>query len=192
MAKLIHGIAYNSGGKYKTKDCGVRDPAYRAWFAILSRCYAESTQARQPTYIGCSIDSRWYDYQDFAEWFYNHKYSGMGYQLDKDLLIPDNKIYSPETCCFVPQELNKIIIGCGKSRGKYPQGVDYHKQAEKYRAQIRIEKRKVSLGLFDSTDEAHRSYISAKESYVKVSAIKWRDKISANVFQSLMNWRFAD
>ena len=59
-----------------------------------------------------------------------------GWQLDKDILIKGNKIYSPDTCCFVPSEINNLFVGCNKSRGSLPIGVTFNKRLKRYVAQI--------------------------------------------------------
>lgn len=191
MKNLTHDICFNSGGIHKTKVNGRHSAVYLAWYNMIMRCYSEDVHLRQPAYIGCSISSDWHDFQDFADWYDKNCYSKKGYQLDKDLLVAGNKIYSPITCCFIPQELNKLLIISKQARGHYPQGVDFNLNAGKYRAQIRIDKKKVYLGLFDCPNEAHRAYVIAKESYVKKKALEWQDRIADNVFQALMSWRLA-
>ena len=85
-------------------------------------------------------------------------------QLDKDLLAYQNKVYSPETCCFVTQNINKFLTLNGKYRGKYPLGVYYHKQSCKFRSQISCGKRDamLDLGLYLTQEEAHKAWQKAK------------------------------
>lgn len=188
MSKLFYGIGYNSKGKHKATINGTTTPAYRAWYSMLRRAYCPKVQAKQPTYIGCSIDGEWHDFQDFADWFENHEYGNHGYQLDKDLLLPDNKIYAPDRCVFVPSQLNKLLNDYGNARGQYPQGVYFHKRDKKYKAQISINGEREYLGLFDTPQEAYQAYKIAKEANVKRMALEWQDRIADNIFQALMNW----
>ena len=186
--KTFHGVGYNSLGEFKTKICGNRTPAYKAWSNMIERCYSPEFHKRQPAYIGCTVADEWHDYQVFAKWFSDHEYSGLGYQLDKDLLYRGNKVYSPDTCCFVPRELNTLVISCQKARGIYPQGVDFRSITNRFRAQIRINGSKLSLGEFHCPQDAHKAYIVAKEAYTKSKAIEWKDRIAQDVFEALMNW----
>lgn len=190
MSKPFYGVGFNSGGKYKSKTNGKPTKSYQAWYNILERCYNPKFHLMHPTYIGCVIADEWRDYQDFAEWFEGHEYSGLGYQLDKDLLIPNNKIYSSNTCRFVPRELNTLLTDRSLNRGALPQGVTLFKESGKYLADIRINGKKKHLGLFVHLQDACDAYILAKEAYVKQKALEWRGRIDDDVFEVLMNWRF--
>lgn len=167
---------------------GRRTGAYRTWFNMLIRCYCPEVQKKHPTYIGCTISRDWQDFQDFAAWYYNQPYSDLGYELDKDLLIPNNKIYSPDTCCFVPSELNSLLTDGAAARGAQPQGVYFFKSRLKYRSQMNKNGKLVCLGCFNCPNEAHQAYKTAKEAYVKEKALEWQDRIADDVFQALMNW----
>ena len=187
--KSFYGIGYNSKGRHKTSVNGTHTSAYRAWRNRLMRCYCPKYHARQPTYAGCTIADEWRNYQDFGNWFEGHEYSHHGYQLDKDLLLPNNKVYAPDLCVFVPQELNSLLLDCGAARGQYPQGVSFHKNANKFNARIAINgKRQQHLGYFDTELEAYQAYKIAKEANVKRMALEWRDDIAANVYEALMRW----
>lgn len=186
--KLIHGVGFNSKRKHKAFKGNKSTAAYSVWRHMIMRCYSAKTINRQPTYIGCTVDSRWHDFQDFADWFYRQPHSEINYHLDKDLLVPNNKVYSPDTCCFVPREINNLLISCSAVRGIYPQGVNIHKPTGKYRAQIRIDGKNHHLGYFDCPNEAHKVYKVAKERNVKYMALKWANRIESNVFDALMKW----
>ncbi len=188
MSKLILGVGFNSGGKYKTRVDGKVAKARTAWYNMLSRAYCPKYHAVNPTYIGCSVADEWHDFQDFAEWFENHEYSNHGYQLDKDLLIPNNKVYAPDLCVFVPRQLNTLLLACGAAKGDLPQGVSFDKQGNKFRAQIYIDGKKKNLGRFDTEQEAYNAYKAAKEANVKRMANHWQDRIASDVFNALMLW----
>lgn len=173
--KLIYGVAYNSRREHKTAINGANTLAYSAWHSMISRCYCPKYQARRPTYIGCSVADEWHDFQDFADWFENHEYSNYGYHLDKDLLIPGNKIYAPSTVCFVPRQLNSLLVDSRAIRGKYPQGIYFYKRDNKFVAQIKIKGKQEYLGLFDTEQEAYSAYKVAKEANVKRTALEWQD-----------------
>lgn len=189
MSKLIFSVGYNSKRKYKTRVDRKYTKAHATWRGMLERCYSSKYHDVQPTYIGCTVSDEWLDYQNFAEWFYNHEYSDLDYHLDKDLLITGNKVYSSETCCFVPRQLNSILNNKSRVRGKYPQGVYLHKQIGRYNAKVSIDGKQKCLGYFDCPDDAYQVYKIAKERYVKEKALEWRDRISDDVFQALTNWK---
>lgn len=187
--KPIRGVGFNSGGKYKARECGKDTEVYRYWYNMMQRCYNPKYHDTQPTYVDCSVTTEWHDYQVFAEWFYNNKYSNNGYHLDKDILVPNNKVYSPETCCFVPSELNTLCNAYLNARGEHPQGVYWNKRAKKYLSRIRIHGKHKHLGYFDCPKEAHQAYVIAKEAHVKVMANLWFGSIDPKVYCALMDWR---
>lgn len=192
--KLICGVAYNSRGKYKSKENKRPTHAYSVWRSMLRRCYGPKRHIEHPAYNGCTVSKEWHDFQDFAEWFYNHDFYGMGYQLDKDLLVKGNKVYSPATCCLIPSELNTMLVDSAAARGKHPQGLSFYKlkgsSKGKYKVNIRLGGNKQEyLGYYDCKHEAYRVYKAAKETHVKVKALEWRDRISNEAFTALMNWQ---
>ncbi len=97
-------------------------------------------------------------------------------------------MYSPETCSLVPQELNKLLTDRKAARGKYPQGVTLDKHSGRFMVRISIDGRNKNIGRFSSPEVAHKVYREAKESYVKVKAKQWRDRIAPEVFEALMSW----
>lgn len=191
MAKLIRGIGFNSKGQYKTMENRKRTKAYSVWRAMIERACNPEFQEKYPTYKGCSINERWHDYQVFADWYVNNRRSNQDYQLDKDLLVTGNKVYSPETCCLLPQELNTLLTDRRNHRGDYPQGVHWDKFIGKFKAQITANSATTYLGIFDCPQEAHQVYKTYKEAYVKRKALEWQDRIADNAFQALMNWKLS-
>lgn len=191
MTKLIYGVGYNSRVPYKASENNIVTKAYHAWYDMLGRCHCPKMQMKNPSYIGCTVHPDWLDFQNFAKWYYGHEYSNMGYDLDKDILHPKSKLYSPETCCFVPRALNILLIDRKKTRGKHPQGVYFSKSRGKYQAQISIDGETKNLGRFNCPNEAYQAHKIAKESYVKTKALEWQDRIADNVFEALMNWKLS-
>ena len=187
---LTYGIGYNSGGKHPTEQGGKRAKSYQVWRDMLKRCYKAGihTNSRNSTYKDCTVCAEWLDFQNFAKWYEDNEYYGLGYELDKDILSPENNIYCPEFCRLVPQELNKLLINRGKMRGKYPQGVSKASSGVKYRSDIHISGKTMYIGLFDTPEEAHQAYKEAKEQHVKNVANKWRYHIAPEVYEALMSW----
>ena len=185
--KLIHGVAYNSGGKHWVRFENIDNPAYIVWRNIVNRCYGKSS-IKNKSYENCTMDDGFLDYQNFAEWYLNHDYYGLGYFVDKDIIIPGNKVYSDKSCCLVPIEINNLLIDRRGDRGSLPIGVTLHNQTGQYRARLSTRNGRVHLGLFNRPQEAHQAYVMAKEAYVKEVANKWRGRIDERVYEALMRW----
>lgn len=188
LKRTAYGVGYNSGGKYKSRINGVRSNSYEAWRSMLRRCYSDKSIKRQPAYIDCKVDEKWHDFQVFAEWYESHRFYGLGYQLDKDLLSGDSKIYSEYSCALIPARLNTLINEQKPSTGEYPKGVGLHKRVGRLHANIRMNGRKHHLGYFNCPQEAHQAYVIAKEAYVKEVANEWRGQVDERVYEALMRW----
>ena len=178
----VCGVGYLGVGKHNNK---AHLKVYNTWVEMLKRCYSKKHQEKHPTYIKCSVAEEWHNFQNFVEW-YDENYIE-GYHLDKDILVKGNKIYSPETCCFVPIQINSLLVKCNKVRGKCPIGV--HKVGNKFQSQLTINCNKVYLGFFNTPEEAFQSYKIAKEKEIKIVADKWKDKISPQVYMALNNYK---
>ena len=177
--KIIKNIGYLGIGKY-TNDL----ISYRIWCSIINRCYTEYTY-NSPTYVGCTVDERWHNFQVFAEWYENNYING--FQLDKDILIKGNKIYGPDTCCFVPREINTLFVKSNATRGQYPLGVI--KQDNRFRAKICLNLNEINLGYFDTPELAFNAYKMAKENHIKDVANKNKDKLTIETYQAMYNYQ---
>lgn len=185
-----YGKGYMGVGKYSSKDRKI----YDLWAKMLERCYNEKVRDKQPTYLVVTVCDEWLNFQNFAAWceaqdFFNAKDDkGRPYQLDKDILIKGNRVYSPETCCFVPKDINLLLLTSKKARGDYPIGVSYLKTGRVFRADLSINGKLKYLGAFRSPEEAFQAYKRAKESYVKDVANKWKDRIDLRTYQALLHY----
>jgi len=182
-----YDLGYLGVGRFKSSFDGKTTNEYCIWRRMLERCLCPVYQNRCPSYIGCSVDSKWLNFQLFCEWLTNHSYYGLGYDLDKDLLTKGNKIYSPEHCSLIPNEINVVIITGKVKSNDMPVGVRRSRRGL-FVAHLSIDGSYFHLGTFECPNEAHKAYVIAKEDYVKTKALEWRDRIAPNVFDALMNW----
>lgn len=120
MLPSIFEVGFIGDGVHKSSSNGKITKPYRAWSGMMHRCYSEKTQKRQPTYKCCSVDPRWHNFQVFAKWFELNYVDG--FQLDKDIKVKGNKIYSPETCIFVSAKENSMASHAKLHKYKNPNG----------------------------------------------------------------------
>lgn len=153
---------------------------------MIRRCYDEKAIERRSCYLGCFVCKEWLYLSNFMAWY--NQNCKPGYQIDKDILIKGNKIYSPETCLCVPRRINALFISARSARGKYPIGVTRH--YKKFEAQINYGHRSVSLGDYDTPEEAFAAYKTAKEAYIRQIAQEYYDKgeITQRVYDALMRY----
>jgi hypothetical protein len=180
--KSVYGIGFK--GTISNKNIK-KEPKYILWNSLFFRCYSEKHITRYPSYYGCSVSKEWHNFQNFSKW-YNDNYIE-GFHLDKDILIKGNKIYGPDTCCFVPEEINYLFEKCKRLRGDLPIGVSKNKK--RFMAYVSKKKERHYLGTFDTKEEAFHNYKIAKEDYIKKVADKWKDKINTKVYQAIQNYK---
>lgn len=111
---LVYGIGINDAD-YKVHGVlngkRVRCPYYSRWLQMLRRCYDEKSSFRA-MYIGVTVCAEWLRFSVFKAWM--EKQPWQGNELDKDLLFKGNKVYSPETCCLIPDRLNCLFLGLSR------------------------------------------------------------------------------
>ena len=163
--KLRYGVGANDASYVTTPTVnGVRllDPAYRAWAGMLDRAYDPKYHATCPTYSDVTVCKEWYSFRSFrAWWLENYREGG---HLDKDLLVVGNREYSPRSCLYIPQWLNKFTTDSGASRGELPVGVYLCKQTGKYKSQCcnPITGKNRNLGRFSTPKAAHEAWLTYK------------------------------
>lgn len=162
---------------------------YTFWSKMLCRCYDYEFRKKFCTYADCSVSDNFKYFPYFKDWC--HKQVGFNndkWQLDKDILIKGNKIYSEDTCVFVPKEVNMLLCKSNKARGSSPIGVFWCKKARKYASNCNLGSNTKHLGSFTTELEAFLVYKQAKERYIKVVANKWKDQIDIRAYEALMKY----
>lgn len=182
-------------GDEVTKVNGNRLKEYNLWQALLSRCYCDKFHIKCPTYKDCSVSDNFKYYPYFKEWCNNQigfnvlDDKGNHFELDKDLLIKGNKVYSEDTCCFIPREINVALIYNQTKKGNHPIGVSYSKVNNKFVVYVKKgEGSREYLGYFEDASVAFLAYKASKEAYLKELAKKWKDKIDPRVYEALIGW----
>lgn len=189
--KTVYGIGYLGEGDHKSSIGNKKTNCYQSWQFMLERCYDKKWQIKNPTYKGCTVCEEWHCFQNFAEWYNDNYYEIKGeiMSLDKDIIVKGNKIYSPETCMFVPQRINSLFVKNDKNRGKYPIGVSWHKYNKKYRSTLhKIDKKYNHLGYFDNIEDAFLCYKYYKEKYIKEVANEYKNKIPQKLHDAMCKW----
>lgn len=184
--RSLRGVGFLGVGKYKTSINKKRPMYYTAWKNMFKRCYSNIEHNKNPSYKTCVVDPRWHCLQDFAEWFELNYVEG--FELDKDILFKGNKIYSPETCCFVPHEINSLILTSKASRGAYPLGV--YKDGNQFVARLTIGNGEILyVGRYNTVLETFDCYKVAKEKRIKKLANEWKGRIEPQVYNALINYQ---
>lgn len=169
-----------------TKD--LNSKTKKIWESMNSRC--GNASGRNPAYADCTVD--FMSRKHFALWAEKqYGFDLVGYELDKDILIKGNTVYSSETCLFVPQIVNALLVGgvSSRGRGSLPIGVCFNKINKTYVAQMKGGcPDKGYLGSFDTAVGAFNAYKSAKESYIKKVAEANKHLIDNRAYLALMNY----
>lgn len=187
LSKPRYGVGTNDAG-YTTaptvNGVSLRDPAYRAWVGMLTRACDPKYHAKHPTYIGVTVCNEWHSFRAFREWWLNNHHEG--FSLDKDLLVPGNREYSPDACIYVPRWLNNFTIDCGASRGEFPIGVHIHKPTGKYKSQCNnpITGKLHYLGSFTTPEEANEAWLNYKLS-IADRLKKEMDRIDKRIYNNV-------
>lgn len=192
QTKLVCGHGINDLDE-PVKINGKNLKFYNTWYSMLTRCYSKKSHARYPTYIGCSVCNGWLSLSTFKEWYDTNYHDGTA--LDKDIIIPGNKVYGPETCRFVPSYINSLLLDAGAIRGDLPLGVRALWPSAKtrkinitYQAQCNDGHGKSLTKTFKTVLEAATWYSAIKKRVVKEQAIRAFEAgdIAEDIYQALI------
>ena len=163
---------------------------YSAWHSMIRRCYSEYYKKHYPTYKGCSVCKEWRYLSNFKRWFDENYIEGC--HLDKDILVQGNKVYSPETCCFVPQYINSLLTDHRGARGKYKIGVIKAKLG--YVASVSCGGKGQHLGTFNTEDEAFAAYVKAKKEVIRATAQRALNEglIDERIYNALLKYEIKE
>ena len=190
MKPSVYGVGcLGSNLNLKSRINGKTCKIYKQWCNMIERCYSEKLYQCRPTYIDCYVSDDFKDYSKWRDWFDNYQYKHDGWHMDKDLLFKGNKVYSENTCVFIPREINQVLTKREASRGEYLIGVYWNKTNKAFRARVNKNKGKQEhLGCFKTELEAFNAYKVAKEAIIKEQAEKWKGKIDDRAYEALMDY----
>jgi len=175
--KLIYGIGVNDAGyitqlniEGKLKSC----PYYTKWNGMIKRGYCPKYKERRPTYKDCTVCEEWLTFSNFRSWMEKQDWEEK--QLDKDIIVPNNKVYSPETCAFVSCRVNSLLLDNGKSRGNYKKGVYFLEKTNNFKASCSNGNGKIKhLGTFTTEQLAYEAYVTYKHALILKVASEQED-----------------
>lgn len=156
----------------------------KMWYNMYYRCYSSKYHERSPQYKDCSMCDEWLDDKnEFYDWVRENYYTVGNEQidLDKDILVKGNKIYSPDTCIFAPHSINTYFENLTREPVFLP-------RLNKYKMEIYLEGNNVNIGYYDTEEEAKRSYIRHKEAAILAKADIYKDKIPRKLYKAMENW----
>lgn len=181
----VAGVGYIGVGKYDRTVNGKSTIAYRTWLSMIDRSYAEKSQNKYPAYNLVTVCDNWHNYQNFAEW--HEKNYIVGSELDKDFLCYGNKIYSPDTCCFLPKRIN-LIFKAPSKKGKSFIGV---MKVREDAYEVRINKNGVNkyVGSYKNENIASEVYNKERETQIRIQTEVHKDRMSQKIYNLLINYK---
>lgn len=174
-SKLVYGVGINDADYAVQPTINgkrIACPFYKTWMSVLARVYSDKLKLGRPTYYEATCSVEWHRFSVFKSWMEKHPWENC--QLDKDILVKGNKLYSPETCVFVPSYINNLLLDSKRIRGDYPLGVGWHKGMGCLSSQIRVDGVKKHLGYFSTATEAHQKWQIAKGEALTKTVAYWK------------------
>lgn len=182
LQPTVCGVGITGVGKYSPPT---HPKHYSLWLQMLVRCYSDK-YSNPWDYTDCLVSDEFKNFQMFASWCDSQiGFNVKGFDLDKDLLSRGVKIYSKETCVFIPEEIN-LLIRFPKKKSIY-RGVK-KTSSGKYYSRCNTSFGTISLGTFNTPEDAFYAYKGVKENYAKSLADKYKDVIEPRVYEAMYAW----
>lgn len=184
-----------TGNKYPARTNGKDTKEYKTWTDVLKRCFDKKEKQRYPTYKKVTCCDEWLLFEKFYEWLHKQPnfdrwLIGGRWAIDKDILIKGNKIYSPDTCCLVPENVNALFNKHDAKRGKYPIGVNKVQNGFQARCMNPLLNKRECIGIYPTPEKAFYAYKQYKEKLIKqVAQIEFDNgNITKECYEAMMNY----
>ena len=191
----VYGAGF-IGVKYpRSKNCkNIKE--YVAWKQMLRRCFSKKEKKRAPAYEQVTCCNEWLNYENFYEWLHSQPnfdkwFNGKRWAVDKDILNKGNKVYSPDTCCLIPQNVNCLFLKREAERGDYPIGVRYTDSGFVAKCHSPFTNKGEDLGSYSTPEKAfYLGYKPYKENIIKrVAEIEYKiGNITKECYMAMMNY----
>lgn len=194
-APTVYGVGM-TGNKYPAKTNGKNTKEYDTWKHILQRCYDIKLKEKQPTYENVDCCDEWLHFENFYEWLHSQPnfdkwYENKRWAIDKDILVKGSKIYSPATCCLVPQNVNCLFLKREAERGPYPIGVTYKNEGFLASCHNPFTNNNEQIGAYSTPEDAFcLGYKPYKENIIKqVAQIEFnKGNITEECYRAMMTY----
>lgn len=166
----------------RVRECKTKEE--KLWRDMISRCHSVKKLIKQPSYATCYVSEEFKIYSKFADWCNKQVgFGNDGWQLDKDILSDGECVYSSDTCCFIPAELNSAFSSFklwkdGKIKHTIFNG--------KFVVRVIENGVKRHLGSHETLEQANFIYGKHKRESLKKLAERWEGVIDDRVFKRLM------
>lgn len=188
-ARLVVGKGYVGEGSYSQKQLKM----YNCWKNMLIRCYCPDYHILYPTYMPCEVSEDWLNFQNFSGWYIKTypKITSVRWELDKDLFSEEDKLYSENTCCWLPSQINNLLRDKVVAKGrKYLEGVFYDKDRPNgYRSHIVIDGKQKYLGTYNTQQEASDRYLEARQNNILLLAERYKNILELTTYNKLITYK---
>lgn len=193
--KSIYGIGFIGEGVYKATVNRKAVLSYKKWHSMMSRCYKNNFNEANPSYTNAKVAEEWHSFQKFAKWHENNYYEvgNETMQLDKDILVKNNKLYSSETCLYVPQRINNLFTDSASKRGRLPIGVAFRKDKKinPYQSYCNNNGKRIHLGYYSTPEDAFSVYKAFKKKLINEVAEEYKDKIPKKLYEAMRDFKIS-
>lgn len=190
--RQLYDRGYLGVGEYKPYvKKGEKTKAHDAWIRMFDRCYSEKFHENYPSYIGCEVCEEWWNFQNFAKWFYDNYYviENQSMEVDKDWCVVGNKIYCPENCCIAPNIINTCLLTHGKVKNfTMPTGVTWHKNGS-YVARCSVHGKRKTIGYYHDVEKAEQAYWKFKINYIEQLAEEYKKYIPDRLYNAMKDFK---
>lgn len=155
---------------------------YSLWINMLKRCYSDNPS--NPSYVGCEVSEHFLTLSNFIAWVDKFGKPLKGWCLDKDLL-GNGKLYSEDTCCFLPMTINMVFKNHNFSTIGLLRGVNQQPGSGRFKASRSMYGKVVCLGTYGTQEEAHEAYLGATNEYVHKLADEYKELLTSKVYKAL-------
>ncbi len=184
------GVGYIGIGRFNTNG-----KVLRMWKNMLVRSYNKKYKKEKETYKDCYVCDEWHNFQNFAQWI-DDVYGSINLdeyeylQLDKDIIIKNNKVYSPQNCVLVNNDINILFNKRKSSRGLYLIGVSKKEKGTKFSVTVKVGEERKYFGGFSDEIEAFNIYKEYKENHIKYIADKYKNEhwMKPKLYDALYNY----
>ena len=181
--KSVFGVGYYGEGYFYPSNNTAYKKFLNLWVGMLRRCYYDKYHSSH-SYKDVTVCEEWHNFQNFAKWCQEvYKNYMKNWDLDKDIICPTCRVYSPDTCTFVPREINSWFKKNTNASYRIKKNGHYEVDYIEY-------KKKRSSRVFKNKNEALEFLELNRKEYLKSLANNFKELVDIRVYNILIKDNF--